>query len=195
VILYFDTWQGAEKRISGFRVEPTAEAPCMKDGFLPQSSPPDQGEIREGGRAAETFFTACQALVKLYFAEQGSGIVQRALGVSIQNATSMVTYVETLSALSRKLRMRELDDEAFRRHKSEFERDWEYLAKVAFDTVVCGRAAELVQHFPLKAYDAIQLASAELVRRTAVSSVTFACFDAGLCRAAAALGFALSPES
>jgi predicted nucleic acid-binding protein len=135
------------------------------------------------------------ALVKLYFAEQGSGTVLRALGVSSQNATSMVTYVETMSALSRKLRMRELDDDAFRRHKSEFERDWEYMIKLALDTLICGRAAELVEHFPLKAYDAIHLASAELVRRTAVSEVTFACFDAGLCRAAAALGFALLPES
>ena len=33
-----------------------AVAPCIKDGFLPQSSPPDQGEIRVGEQAAEDFF-------------------------------------------------------------------------------------------------------------------------------------------
>ena len=34
-------------------------APCIKDGFLPQSSPPDRGEIREREQAAETFSAAC----------------------------------------------------------------------------------------------------------------------------------------
>jgi hypothetical protein len=91
--------------------------------------------------------------------------------------------------------MRELDEDAFHRHKAELERDWEYLTKVAFDPFVCSRAAELVEHFPLKAYDATHLASAELVRRTGVSPVTFACFDAVLCHAAASLGFALLPDS
>jgi len=34
---------------------PMSAAPCIKDGFLPQSSPPDQGEIREREQAAESF--------------------------------------------------------------------------------------------------------------------------------------------
>src|SRR5438105_10400420 len=42
-------------------------APCIKacpersrrDGFLPQSSPPGQGEIRVGEQAAESFSAAC----------------------------------------------------------------------------------------------------------------------------------------
>jgi hypothetical protein len=33
-------------------------APCMKDGF-PQSSRPDQGEIREPEQVAKTFSAAC----------------------------------------------------------------------------------------------------------------------------------------
>jgi hypothetical protein len=33
-----------------------------------------------------------------------------------------------------------------------------------------------------------------VARRTAASAMTFACFDAGLCRAAASLGFALLRE-
>jgi hypothetical protein len=33
-------------------------APCIKDGFLPQSSPPDPGEIREREQPAETFSAA-----------------------------------------------------------------------------------------------------------------------------------------
>ncbi len=135
------------------------------------------------------------ALVKLYFSEKGSETVRRAVTASSQNTTSAIAYVEARSAFCRKLRMRELDEDAFHRHKAELERDWEYLTKVAFDPFVCSRAAELVEHFPLKAYDATHLASAELVRRTGVSPVTFACFDAVLCRAAATLGFALLPDS
>jgi uncharacterized protein len=95
------------------------------------------------------------ALVKLYFSEPGSEIVRRAVLASSRNATSIVTYVKTASALSRKLRMRELSERAFRRHRSEFQRDWEYLTKLACDAAVCVRGAELVDHFPLKAYDAI----------------------------------------
>jgi hypothetical protein len=34
-------------------------APCVKGGFLPQSSPPDRGEIREREQAAETFVAVC----------------------------------------------------------------------------------------------------------------------------------------
>ena len=134
------------------------------------------------------------ALAKLYFAENGSETVRRAV-IANQNATSTIAYVETRSALSRKLRMREINDDTFRRHKLEFERDWEYLTKVAFEAVIWDRAAQLVEHFPLKAYDAVHLASAELIRRTGASSVTFACFDATLCRAAASLGFGLLPDS
>lgn len=135
------------------------------------------------------------ALAKLYFAEKGSETVRRAVIASSQNATSTVAYVETRSALSRKRRLREINEDTFRRHKLEFERDWEYLTKVAFDALIWGRAAELVEHFPLKAYDAVHLASAELVRRTGASAVTFACFDGTLCRAAASLGFALLSQS
>ncbi len=39
-------------------------APCIKDGLLPQPSPPDRGEIRERGRAAEAFSTACQVSLR-----------------------------------------------------------------------------------------------------------------------------------
>jgi len=31
-------------------------APCVRDCFLPQSFPPDQGEIREGGTGCGDFF-------------------------------------------------------------------------------------------------------------------------------------------
>jgi hypothetical protein len=52
----------------------------------------------------------------------------------------------------------------------------------------------MVEHFALTACKAIHLASAELMRRTFTSPITFACFDANLCRAAASLGFALLQE-
>src|SRR5208283_958771 len=41
-----------------------SSTPCGKDGFLPQSSPPDQGEIRERAQAARSFAAACQDNVK-----------------------------------------------------------------------------------------------------------------------------------
>ncbi len=131
------------------------------------------------------------ALVKLYLSEEGSEATRLAAAASDEKVTSPIAYAELRSALSRKLRMKELSEQAFRRHKSDFERDWEVLTKSALDRFTIRRAADLVELFPLKAYDAIHLASAEMVQQGARSAVTFACFDSGLSRSAAALGFTL----
>ena len=67
---------GAEKGSRELKQSPMAVARCVKacpelsrrDGFPPQSSPPDQadqGEIREREQAAETFSAACHRLNRL----------------------------------------------------------------------------------------------------------------------------------
>lgn len=56
-----------------------------------------------------------------------------------------------------------------------------------------GHAAALAGAHGLRAYDAVQLATAVAVRDADPRCAAFACFDAELRRAAAASGFALVP--
>lgn len=53
------------------------------------------------------------------------------------------------------------------------------------------RAGELAEQYRLKAYDALHLATVDLMAVTLRSSVSFACFDDALNRAAAKMGFTL----
>jgi hypothetical protein len=56
-------------------------------------------------------------------------------------------------------------------------------------------AAREVAHHALRAYDAVQLASALAVREIDPRCTHFACFDVDLRRAASRAGFVLSPEA
>ncbi len=62
------------------------------------------------------------------------------------------------------------------------------------DDVVTG-ATEAVARHPLRAYDALQLASALVVRRTLDGLDGFVAFDTGLRAAAAAEGLVVLPEA
>jgi hypothetical protein len=50
-------------------------APCIKDGFIPRSSPPDQGEIREREQTAEAFSAGCCALIKRFGRRANGGFL------------------------------------------------------------------------------------------------------------------------
>lgn len=64
---------------------------------------------------------------------------------------------------------------------------------VELDEVLTRRAADLTRDHPLRASDAIHLASAELVADGAREDLAFACWDRRLSESAAALGFAVAP--
>ena len=131
------------------------------------------------------------AVVKLYTEEVGSLDVDRVISDAKTLATSVITYVETRSALTRKHRIAEFDTATFNRHKRNFETDWNRFERLAIDLATIRRAGELTEQFGLKAHDAMHLASAEGFRAAAGSSVTFVCFDNALNRAAAQLGMNL----
>jgi uncharacterized protein len=129
------------------------------------------------------------ALVKLYLSEDGSTVVRKAATNATEAATSSITYVEARSAFSRKLRMREITPRQFERHKAEFERDWQHFTRFDLDSHIIAGAAELIEKFPLKAYDAIHLSAALSMRQATRLRVSFVCFDQGLCAAARELEF------
>ena len=128
------------------------------------------------------------ALVKLYAREAGTNEVKHAVASAELVATSLVAYVETRSAFARKHRFAEIGDSALRRHKREFERDWNRLNRLPVDAITIRRAGDLAEQHRLRAYDALHLATADLLRAAIRSAVSFACFDDALSDAADRLG-------
>ena len=135
------------------------------------------------------------ALVKLYVQEAGSAEVRQAIARADLVATSLIAYVEVRSAFARKHRMADIDDPALKRHKREFEQGWNQLDRLPVDATTIRRAGDLAEQHRLKAYDALHLATADLMEVTLRSSVSFACFDDALNRAAAKQGFTLITDA
>lgn len=128
------------------------------------------------------------ALVKLYADEVGSKIVRRAVADANLIATSLLSYTETRSALSRRHRAREMGAPDLERCKQEFERDWERFHRLPIDEAVVRKAGDLCEEYALRAFDAVHLAAADSIQAALRAAVTFACFDGALNGAAAACG-------
>jgi predicted nucleic acid-binding protein len=117
----------------------------------------------------ELFFFDTSAIVKRYIREIGSPWVLQMIvrQPTVRVVLSRITWVEVLSALSRLQResaIREADlsreVRAFRQH---FRTEYEI---AEFDRAVSILASELVRRHPLRAYDAVQLASALRLQKT-----------------------------
>jgi uncharacterized protein len=132
------------------------------------------------------------AVVKLYASERGSTETRRQVAGASEVVSSMITYVETRSALARKYHSGKIVAAAFEVGKAEFEADWRIFVKMPADPAIVRRAADLTEQFRLRAYDAIHLATAERVLRETRAPVSFACFDATLNGAASTLGLTLA---
>lgn len=135
------------------------------------------------------------ALVKLYAHEARSAEVKRAVARADLVATSLIAYVEARSAFARKHRLADIDDAALKRHKRQFEQDWNRLDRLPVDATTIRRAGDLAEQYHLKVYDALHLATVDLMEVTLRSSISFACFDDALNRAAARLGFTLIADA
>ena len=135
--------------------------------------------------------------MKLYAEEGGSSEISSLLGIVV----SAVARVEVPSALWRKHRASELDAEVVPTLVSDFEDDLfgtetspRRFLLIAISDQVLDAAARLTGTAGLRAYGAVQLASAEAARAVEPGCDTFACFDASLREAAARSGFALYPR-
>jgi predicted nucleic acid-binding protein len=136
------------------------------------------------------------ALVKRYVAEIGTDRVLRDMNRAKGCATSLLTYAEMRSALSRLTRRGLQSRDVVENVTTEFEDGWRDLTHVAPDPQLVSRAGSLAAEIDLRAYDAVHLASAERIRNATVGArVVFACFDASLNRAAHLLGFEVLSET
>lgn len=136
--------------------------------------------------------------MKLYADEPGHRPI-RALQMLVVSA---IARVEVPSALWRKSRTGELEDAAADILVSAFAFDFHgnpdsgsRFTIVSLTEPVLIAAAQEAARYALRAYDAVQLASALAVRETDPRCSHFACFDADLRRAASRAGFVLTPET
>lgn len=146
-----------------------------------------------------TSFLDSSALVKLYVPEAGH-VGVRALPPPW--VVSALARVEVPAAFWRKHRVGELDASEAALLTRAFEDDQmgttgiePRFESVAVSTAVLDEAARFVAVHPLRAYDAVQLASALLAERALAAPLVMATFDNALAAAAAAEGLAVSTPS
>lgn len=115
---------------------------------------------------------------------------------------SALARVEVAGALLRKRRLERVGERETAIAMEGFAADWRgsrerarRFAVVGVSDALIERAVELAAAGPLRAYDAVQLASLEAAIDAGVEIEGFACFDLGLRDAAAERGHALLPAS
>ncbi len=108
-------------------------------------------------------FLDTSALLKRYVSETGSARIRRLASSGENNRlfVSRIAWVEMLSALARLEREGNLSPEHVTSTVRIFQYDWETQYHVVeVDGNLVGIAGQLVREHPLRAYDAVQLASA-----------------------------------
>ena len=112
------------------------------------------------------YFLDSSVLVKRYVAEVGTSWIQRLADPTSRNQLiiARITQVEVAGALARRERERFLDSDAISQALDtlRYDLDTQYQV-VELDPGVAEAAAQLVRVHPLRAYDAVQLASAQQV--------------------------------
>lgn len=125
--------------------------------------------------------------VKQYVDEPGSEWVRRLLSQFPPTAIAEITLVEVVAALARRWRMGEITGEEYRFVKRVFLADVRWCQVISADRPTVDRATDLIDRHPLRAYDALQLATALQLAETLQAegfSLTFVSADERLCAAA-----------
>lgn len=131
------------------------------------------------------------ALVKLYIDEDGSPLVRWHVGQARLVATSMIAYVEARAAFARRRHEGRFTPGEYRRIVRALNTDWEHYILLEVTASLIREAADLAEVHRLRAYDAIHLASATVLKKRLAEAVLFASWDANLERAASREGLDL----
>lgn len=168
----------------------------MGGGAAPRFCSPGEGsrevDLRDGDRGpALTLYLDTSALLKLHVDEDGSTLVRASVREATPISTSQIAYVEARAALARRRHARELSPANHRRVLRDFEADWERYLRLDVTEDLLRAAAAVAESHRLRAYDAIHLASAILLRARSDGEVVFGSWDLALDTAAAREGFTL----
>jgi len=139
------------------------------------------------------YYADSSVLVKRHIAEIGSAWVRALADPASGNliTTTHISMVEVYSALNRRVREATLDPADYVRIVADFEAlcAGQYTL-VEFTTSIALRARHLLEQHPLRAYDAVQLASAlvanDVLVATGLPALTFLAADDRLVSAALA---------
>ncbi len=110
-------------------------------------------------------------------------------------ATSRITYVECRAALSRARREGRLQARGESMAVRNLDERWLLLQIVELGEMLTREAGELTRAHPLRAADAVHLASADVIVEESREEVVFACWDRRLWEAAEGSGFKLAPTN
>ena len=138
-------------------------------------------------------FCDTSALMKAYASEDHSEHVRRLLNESAQCLVSLITWAEMFAAFSMKQRTQQITGEQAAEGIARLKKEWGSFGKIAVDPTLVADAGDLAQRFGLRAYDSIQLASAQRTHRQLGRNLLFCCFDKQLNAAATALGIGVAP--
>jgi len=107
-------------------------------------------------------FLDTSVLVKVYFKEIGSeAVIARSTSPNQVLAASVLSYAEVHSAMARKYREKQIRSAELIRLRESFERDWEIkIIAVELNQQTMAARPGLLEMYPLKAADAIQLSAA-----------------------------------
>lgn len=137
-----------------------------------------------------TLYLDASALVKLYVEEAGRAVVLAALREAEVVGTAMIAYVEARAAFARRRREGSLARSGYLRCLRDLDRDWPRYLRFELNEALVFTAARMSERYRLRAYDAVHLASA-LVMRNQLVDVTFACWDKDLNAAARRAGLGI----
>jgi predicted nucleic acid-binding protein len=140
------------------------------------------------------YYLDTSALVKQYVDEVGSAWIRDQIASeAVVLIISQVLTVEMISAFNRRLREGSVTPDDYARMVTLFDNDLQTRYQIVrFDNPIVALARVLLEHHPLRAYDAVHLSSALVMHRTLVQAgqpgLTFLCADDRLLDAAEAEG-------
>lgn len=133
-------------------------------------------------------FCDTSALVKLYIAEDGSKATRRLAQAAEILSVSRIAWAEFHAAAAQRARMVPADEPGLDEARQALADQWADFLVVEVSQPVVELAGEYADLYALRAYDAVQLATASYLATKSGQDVKFACFDKRLNKAAAALG-------
>jgi hypothetical protein len=140
-------------------------------------------------------YVDASALVKRYVVERHSEETIQLTTTAAVVATSLISRAEVAAVLSKAARSGILSDNAARKARRSFAREWPDLARIPVTEALVARAEGLAWDHALRGYDAVQLASALMWQESVGTDILVATFDAQLWKAAWQVGLNPWPEN
>lgn len=132
-------------------------------------------------------FCDTSALMKAYAKEEHSEQVRSLLKDTASCFVSLITWAEMCAAFGLKERTQQITNAEVAAGLERLNKEWGSFGQITVDPPLVIEAGKLALRFGLRAYDSVQLASAQLVHRQLGSNLAFCCFDRQLNAAAEAL--------